>query len=386
MHLDQIQLTGPIVMKDEAQRIAYAAPLVVGEADSDNDTVTKEKCEEVAHGWLEDFRGMDHQHDLSEGAASPVESYLTPADMTVKMDGEDATIPAGSWIVASRIAEKHWPRVMSGEIAGYSIMGVGKKEYERAMLDAAAKSTEGDVAFEVSLKRTTLADLGEDWVCPLVSIVDKPAVPKAKFFALKAAGETQEERPSWWTRLFGSSSEATSEKEADVTPEQVAQIVEEILKKKGLLKKPTGEGGDKPAGDGGKVPPQFMQKSIEDLDESERTQLVEHLMGPALKELGLVEEDEDGVTKSKASELEEQLAAATERIKELEGTSQRAVTELQEEMQRRLAKIVGKSKRLPEEDGEASRFANKSEDEHWSDGYAEMGLDSFGRPLSKAAS
>lgn len=37
-----------------------------------------------------------------------------------------------------------------------------------------------------ALKRTLLRDLGVDWVAPFVSVVDEPAVPKAKFFALKA--------------------------------------------------------------------------------------------------------------------------------------------------------------------------------------------------------
>lgn len=168
-------LTGPIVMKsgDDEKRIAYAAVLVPGEPDSDGDVVSAEKIEAVAHQWLEEYRNIDLMHTLSSASATVVESYLTPAEMEV---GE-YTLPAGTWVMASKIADDDvWNAVKNGELTGYSIMGVRKA----ALKNAAIKS-------DAALKRTLLSDLGDDWVCPFVSIVDAPAVPKAKFFALKRA-------------------------------------------------------------------------------------------------------------------------------------------------------------------------------------------------------
>lgn len=169
-------LTGPIVMKsaDDEKRIAYAAVLVPGEPDSDGDVVSAEKIEAVAHQWLEEYRNIDLMHTLSSASAAVVESYLTPAEMEV---GE-YTLPAGTWVMASKIADDDiWQAVKNGDLTGYSIMGVRKAALKH---DAAVKS-------DAALKRTLLSDLGEDWVCPFVSIVDAPAVPKAKFFALKRA-------------------------------------------------------------------------------------------------------------------------------------------------------------------------------------------------------
>lgn len=176
-------LTGPIVRKDAKRQIAYAAVLVPGEPDSDNDVLTAQKIEEVAHRWMEEFRNIDIQHTLNNVDAIPVESYLSPQSMSVTVDGQVLTIPKGSWILASKVRDPSiWKGIEEGQYRGYSVMGV-----RRATLKAAAEK--GDT---VAFKRTTLADLGEDWVAPFVSIVDEPAVPKAKFFALKAK-EKQEE-------------------------------------------------------------------------------------------------------------------------------------------------------------------------------------------------
>jgi len=183
-------LTGPIIYKAEAddKQIAYAAVLVPGEPDSDGDVVSAAKVEEVAHEWLASYRNIDLMHTLSSADSTPVESYITPADLDVG----DYTLPAGTWVMAAKINDAGiWDAVKNGSLTGFSIMGVRKAELTSAFKNEAA------------LKRTLLSDLGDDWVCPFVSLVDAPAVPKAKFFALKSAAK---EQSKWYHRLLGSES------------------------------------------------------------------------------------------------------------------------------------------------------------------------------------
>ena len=176
--MDTVELTGPIVLKDAKRRIAYAPVLVPGEEDSDGEKVTAEKVEQVAHEWMAAYRNIDHDHSLNNLEAFPVESYITPAEMTVKNSDGEVTIPQGSWILATKFTRpEDWTKVEKGEWGGYSIMGV------RRMAESAMKSRDEMVA---ASKRTLLGDLGDDWVTTHVSVVDQPAVPKAKWFALKS--------------------------------------------------------------------------------------------------------------------------------------------------------------------------------------------------------
>ena len=185
------ELTGPIVLKDSKKRIAYAAVLVPGEPDSDGETLTAEKIEEVAHGWMESYRNIDVQHTLNNLDALPVESHILRQAENVTIDNEVVTLPKGTWVLASKFNDPAtWIAIEKGKYTGYSVMGV-----QRAVVkNAAAKSQ----AF--AFKKTLLKDLGDDWVATHVSVVDEPAVPKAKWFALKSATDNAE-RPSFAERL-----------------------------------------------------------------------------------------------------------------------------------------------------------------------------------------
>lgn len=232
--LDVCELTGPIVMKNANKRIAYAAVLVPGEPDSDGETVTKEKIEQAAHEWMQSYRNVDLQHTLNN-VAVPVESYVLPMDMEVDMQGVKTILPAGTWVLASKVLdEATWDMVENGKLTGYSVMGI-----RRTTLETASKSA------EVALKKTLLRDLGEDWIAAAVSIVDEPAVPKAKFFALKS--KEQEEPPAeksktWFQKvkeLLVPEQEQvdTSIKEIDkegddmgIKPEELKSIIDEAVK------------------------------------------------------------------------------------------------------------------------------------------------------------
>ncbi len=178
-YAEQAELTGPIVYKNAAKQIAYAAVLVPGEIDHDGESVTKEQTERAAHEWMQFYQNLDLQHTLNN-VGVPVESYLTPEDRTVKaIDGEEMVLPAGTWILGSRLNDDTWTAVEKGDLTGYSVMGMAR---------AAIKSA------DAALKKTLLKDLGPDWVATYVSVVDRPAVPKAKFFALK--NQEAEQQPA----------------------------------------------------------------------------------------------------------------------------------------------------------------------------------------------
>ena len=215
---DGIELAGPIVSKSASRQIAYAAVLVPGEEDSDGDVLTAEKVEQVAHSWLADYGNVDLQHSLNN-VATPVESYLLTDARTVQVAGKSLVLPTGTWILGSRIDDAGtWAAVEKGELTGYSIMGVRR---------AALKQHKGVVKSNTALKRTKLADLGDDWVAPFVSVVDAPAVPKAKFFALKEAAPT--EKPSLWKRLTASAkSQQTGDD--DMKIEEIQEAVATAIK------------------------------------------------------------------------------------------------------------------------------------------------------------
>lgn len=211
------ELTGPIVRKDALRHIAYAAVLVPGEPDSDGEMVTAAKIEEVAHGWMESYGNLDLQHTLNNVDAAPVESYITPADQEVSIGAKTATLPAGSWILAAKVNDhKVWEAIEKQKLTGWSVMGVAK-----ATLTASLKS-EGDLD-GAAFKRTLLRDLGPDWVATHVSFVDEPAVPKAKFFALKM--RDQESHPGLKERLM-----ALFSKEDDMNKDETQALFDESTK------------------------------------------------------------------------------------------------------------------------------------------------------------
>lgn len=189
------ELAGMIVRKDEARRIVYGPVLVPGEPDSDGDVVTAEKIEQVAHRWMELYQNNDVMHSLINRAV-PVESYVTPTELQYQLpSGESVTIPKGTWMLGSKVQDDAtWQKVLKGELTGFSIMAVS----------AAALKSVGASGVAASLKRVTLADLGPDWEVVAVSLVDDPAVPKAKWVAVKSrkgADSPEQELGTLWDRL-----------------------------------------------------------------------------------------------------------------------------------------------------------------------------------------
>jgi len=192
-----VDLTAPIIWKNDEKRIVTGPVLVPGEEDTQGDIVDKETVETVAHKFLEEYGNIDLQHNLVN-VARPVESWVTRKEEshTNQLTGESVDLPAGTWMMTARVSEEVWnDKVKSGQLSGFSIMAV-KKEQVKAMkekgmdMETAIKS---GMVSNKGFRKATLEELGEDFVVPAVSLVDEPAVPKAKWIAIKSKEKAKKE-------------------------------------------------------------------------------------------------------------------------------------------------------------------------------------------------
>ncbi len=190
-------LESAFIQKNAAKRIAYGAVMVPGEPDSDGDVVTKDKILEVANGFMENWRYNDLMHEVGEVSAVPVQSWVSDATVTKNIGEEVVQYPEGTWFMAVKVNEKVWPDVQSGKITGFSIMAVLEEQLaglKSSIGEASSVKNAGD-AIEAAMKRITISDLEKigSWSVPCVSLVDDPAVGKAKFYALKSVNHKEEQ-------------------------------------------------------------------------------------------------------------------------------------------------------------------------------------------------
>jgi len=183
------ELTGPIVLKDNVQKIVFAAVLVPGEPDYDFDKgekiLTREEVERVAHKWMEDYGNIDYMHGLNN-VAVPIETYLLPMEWEVEAYGKKMLLPEGTWVMGAKVKkEEVWKKIDSGELTGFSIMGIRETALKQ-LTETANKGKDISKELIASLKKTLIADLGDNWLVPIVSIVDEACVPKSKFFSIKS--------------------------------------------------------------------------------------------------------------------------------------------------------------------------------------------------------
>lgn len=226
------ELTGPIVMKNEAQRIVYAAVLVPGEPDYDYDKgekiLTVEEIERVAHKWMLDYMNIDVMHSLNN-VAKPVETFLLPMEWNVEAYGQKLKLPIGTWVMASKVTDdESWKKVESGELTGYSVMGI-RNTALKSLLDSASKGKDILEEIKAVLKKTLIKDLGEDWIVPFVSLVDEACVPKSKFFAIK--GKDKNDTEGVINRLINFVKGKKEESEKGIL--DIANSLKDIVEKKG---------------------------------------------------------------------------------------------------------------------------------------------------------
>ncbi len=192
MDENAISIAGPFVLKNAPQRIVTAPVLVPGERDSDGETVTAAKIEEVAAKYMESYGIVDVGHTFNN-IGKPVESWVTRTALKFNMpDGNVMEVPKGTWMLSAKIlSDPVWNGIQSGEYKGFSVAGLRKADVERAY-----KSADPEKEFIAALKKTLLRDLGPDWLAVTISVEKNPAVYKSKWVAVKSS------TPNFLSRLI----------------------------------------------------------------------------------------------------------------------------------------------------------------------------------------
>lgn len=194
------ELGGPIAFKQAARRIVVGPVLVPGEPDHEGESLTPEKIEEVAYGFMESFRYIDLSHSLKQ-VGIPVSSDLLrqPEEYTLG-DGSVLKLPTGTWMLGVKVKDDAtWKGVEGGALKGFSVMGVKRAAFDSLMAASKAAGLPLGAKLEDGvLKKILLQDLGEDWIGVAVSILSNPSVFKSRFIAIKSA----DEKPGLLTRLL----------------------------------------------------------------------------------------------------------------------------------------------------------------------------------------
>lgn len=121
----------PVFKKQSMKQIVYGEVYAPNRPDSDNEFMTAETIEKMAHDFLRNKRtgqiDIEHSNNLVEGA-SVVESFIA-------REGDPDFIP-GSWVVGVHIPDKEtWALVESGEINGFSLEAMVEKESQARTLE-----------------------------------------------------------------------------------------------------------------------------------------------------------------------------------------------------------------------------------------------------------
>jgi hypothetical protein len=122
-----IQKQVQIAKIDDEKRIVKGVVYQPDVADVHDDQMDEVEIEKAAHLFMEKQHtyNIDKQHDLEADKGYVVESYIAPCDLTL---GEQSIVK-GSWIAGVKVTDDDtWEDIKKGEITGFSMWGVGKRE------------------------------------------------------------------------------------------------------------------------------------------------------------------------------------------------------------------------------------------------------------------
>lgn len=122
-----IQKQVPIAKVDDSKHIVIGVVYQPDVEDAHGDMMDAVEIEKAAHLFMENQHtyNIDKQHDLDADKGYVVESYIAPCDMKIG----DQTIIKGSWVAGVKVTDDDtWSDIQKGEITGFSMWGVGKRE------------------------------------------------------------------------------------------------------------------------------------------------------------------------------------------------------------------------------------------------------------------
>lgn len=124
---DAIQKQVQIAKMDDTQHIVIGVVYQPDVEDVHGDMMDAVEIEKAAHLFMENQHtyNIDKQHDLDADKGYVVESYIAPCDMEIG----DQVIAKGSWVAGVKVTDDNaWEEIQKGEITGFSMFGVGKRE------------------------------------------------------------------------------------------------------------------------------------------------------------------------------------------------------------------------------------------------------------------
>lgn len=102
------------------QRIVMGEVLVPGVPDAEGDVVSSEVVKQAAYQFLVYYRTVGRQHQEFDNVGEVVESFIARP--------QDPDFTPGAWVIAVQCSEETWKRVCSGELKGFSIGGVARRQ------------------------------------------------------------------------------------------------------------------------------------------------------------------------------------------------------------------------------------------------------------------
>jgi hypothetical protein len=122
-----IQKQVQIAKVDDTKHIVIGVVYQPDVEDAHGDMMDAVEIEKAAHLFMEGQHtyNIDKQHDLDADKGYVVESYIAPCDMEIG----DQVIAKGSWVAGVKVTDDDtWEDIQKGEITGFSMWGVGKRE------------------------------------------------------------------------------------------------------------------------------------------------------------------------------------------------------------------------------------------------------------------
>ncbi|CAI6074343.1 hypothetical protein PAECIP112173_02324 [Paenibacillus sp. JJ-100] len=122
-----IQKQVQIAKVDDTKHIVIGVVYQPDVEDAHGDMMDAVEIEKAAHLFMENQHtyNIDKQHDLDADKGYVVESYIAPCDMEIG----DQVISKGSWVAGVKVTDDDtWEDIQKGEITGFSMFGVGKRE------------------------------------------------------------------------------------------------------------------------------------------------------------------------------------------------------------------------------------------------------------------
>lgn len=208
-----------IAKADKAKQIVYGVVYEPDEFDAHDDSMTAEEIEKAAHGFMErqNTYNIDKQHDLDADKGYVVESYIAPVDMKLG----DQEIKKGSWVAGVKVTDADtWVQIEKGEITGFSMWGVGKREkIEEASSDTDDETVEKGLLHSIAkaLTRIVKGDVRDKY---------ERTKKSNDFWAAWDAFQTVIRRYNWQTDRYEFESDPEKAREAI---QDFADILQEIL-------------------------------------------------------------------------------------------------------------------------------------------------------------